>query len=109
METPEPEYCSSFGNCSATEYFYTLSTIDVNKTFAPTKEIIYFPSGTTLIRRKYSLSEKHQEFLRSLLMETEWTGGSFDVQHGNVKTNLSNGALGFFAVCMVLSDSTMIN
>jgi hypothetical protein len=38
-------------------------------------------------------------------METEWSGGVFDVQHGNVNTNLSNGALGFFGVCMVVIDT----
>lgn len=103
-----PSYCKTYGTCSLTEYFYTLPAIDVNKIFAPSKEVIYFPSGTLVIRRKYSLSKAHQEFLRSLLMETEWTGGIFDVQHGNVNTNLSNGALGFFAVCMVLSDTTVV-
>ena len=103
-----PSYCDTIGSCSASEYFYSLPVIEVNKVFEPSKEIVWFPAGTVIIRRKYSLSEAHQEFLRSLLMETEWTGGIFDVQHGNVNSNISNGALGFFGVCMVLSDTTMV-
>ncbi len=104
-----PDYCASYGSCFALETFYTLDNIDVNRIYAPEKQIIWFPAGTTLIRKKYSLSEEHQRFLRSLLMETEWRGGLFDVQHGNIATNLSNGALGFFAVCMVVSDTIVIN
>jgi hypothetical protein len=102
-----PGYCENYGSCRAMETFYTLNNIDVNKEFGPDKEIIWFPEGTKIIRRKYSLSEEHQTFLRSLLMETDWSGGLFDVQHGNVNTNLNNGALGFFGVCMVVSDTTI--
>jgi hypothetical protein len=101
-----PSYCQGYGNCRAMETFYTLNNFDENKAFAPNKEIIWFPKGTIIIRKKYSLSKEHQDFLRSLLMETQWSGGIFDVQHGNVITNLSNGALGFFGVCMVVSDTT---
>jgi Domain of unknown function (DUF4249) len=104
-----PEYCEKYGSCEAKETFYTLNDIDENKIFAPDKEIIWFPKGTIIIRKKYSLTQEHQDFLRSLLMETQWSGGIFDVQHGNVSTNLSNGALGFFGVCMVESDTILFN
>lgn len=104
-----PEYCASYGSCYAMETFYTLGNIDVNKIYAPEKQIIWFPAATTIIRKKYSLTEDHQRFLRSLLMETEWRGGLFDVEHGNIPTNLSNGALGYFAVCMVVSDTILVN
>jgi hypothetical protein len=100
-----PSYCEKYGHCEAMETFYTLGNIDENKIFAPDKAIIWFPKGTQLIRKKYSLTQENQDFLRSLLMETQWSGGIFDVQHGNVNTNISNGALGFFAVCMVVSDT----
>jgi hypothetical protein len=103
-----PAYCTTYGHCTAQETFYVLHNIDVNKEFGPEKEIIYFPAGTRITRRKYSLTSEHQAFLRSLLMETEWRGGIFDVQQGNVNTNISNGGFGFFAACMVLSDSTVV-
>ncbi len=104
-----PAYCDEYGYCQAQETFYNLDNVDVNNIYAPPKQIIWFPTGTSIIRKKYSLSEDHQAFIRSLLMETEWQGGLFDVQHGNVPTNLSSGAIGYFAVCMVVSDTLYVN
>jgi hypothetical protein len=43
-----------------------------------------------------------------MLSETEWRGGVFDVQRDNVSTNLSEGAVGFFAVATVVADTTVI-
>jgi hypothetical protein len=101
-----PGYCESYGSCQASEVFYTLDNIDVSKMFAPDRIIIPFPKGTQIIRRKYSLSKDHQQFIRSLLLETDWRGGLFDVEQGNVPTNFSSGMRGWFATCMVLSDTT---
>jgi hypothetical protein len=103
-----PKYCTTYGSCNALETFYILNNVDIVSVIPPDKEIIYFPKETRIIRRKYSLSTEHQAFLRSLLMETEWRGGVFDVQQGNVLTNLNNGALGYFGACMVLSDTTIV-
>ncbi|MBE9509720.1 MAG: DUF4249 family protein, partial [Bacteroidetes bacterium] len=72
--------------------FYSLNSIDVNEMFKPGKETILFPGGTKILRKKYSLSDDHQKFLRTMLSETEWKGGVFDVLPGNVYTNLSEGA-----------------
>ncbi len=90
-------------------YYYTLQTLDVNEIFAPKKEPVYFPAGTQIVERKYSLAPQYAEFIRSLLSETEWRGGFFDVAHDNVRTNLSDGALGFFAACSVVSDTMVVN
>lgn len=103
-----PAYCDTMGSCYAQETFYILDNVDVNAVFGPEKQIIYFPAGTELIRRKYGITYKHQQFIRSLLIETEWRGGVFDVLQGNVPTNLSNGAIGYFAACSVVSDTTVI-
>ena len=89
-----PEYCELYGSCYAQQSYYTLDNFDVNDIFGPEPEVIEFPPGTVIIRKKYSLTKAHQNFLRSLLMETEWSEGIFDVQHGNVATNMSDGALG---------------
>lgn len=93
---------------SAHMFFYNLTTIDVNQIFAPTHEVVLFPHGSIMIQRKYSLSPQHEEFIRSLLMETQWHGGSFDIEEGNVYSNLSEGALGFFGACSVLSDTSIV-
>lgn len=105
----DTSYCSTYGYCQAAETFYSLNNVDVNQAFGPEKEKIQFPKGTRVIRKKYSLTEEHQKFLRSLLIETEWRGGLFDVQQGNVLTNLSNDALGYFAVCMVVNDTVFVD
>ena len=81
--------------------FYTLPTLDVSEVFAPQVESVYFPAGTVITERRYSLTPAHAEFIRELLLETNWTGGLFNVAAANVSTNLSNGALGFFGVCAV--------
>jgi hypothetical protein len=101
-------YCTSYGYCSAGETYYILDNHDINAIFSPDKKQLYFPEGTMLIRKKYGLTESHQEFIRSLLMESDWSGGMFDVQHGNLESNLSEGALGYFGACMVVSDTTIV-
>jgi hypothetical protein len=101
-----PDYCNNYGSCQAAETFYTLDNIDVNKIFAPDKLEINFPRGTQIIRIKYSLNDEYQKFIRSLLIETEWRGGIFDTEQGNVPTNFSGKIRGWFAVCMVLTDTT---
>lgn len=86
-------------------YSYTLSTLDVSQFFKPEAEILSFPAGARIIRTKYSLSPDHEKYLRSLLSETEWRGGWFDVMHGNLHTNLTGGAVGFFAASSVVRDT----
>ena len=44
-----------------------------------------------------------------MLSETEWRGGLFDVKRANVITNLSEGAVGFFAVSTVVTDTTTVD
>ncbi len=94
---------------TAVIYYYTLKTIDISQVFAPEKERIYFPAGARILERKYSLAPQHADFIRSLLSETEWRGGYFDVAEANVHTNISNGGLGFFGVCTVTRDTLTVN
>jgi len=101
-------YCSDDMSCHARINHYHLNSIDVNEFFKPEKETVCFPLGTRIIRRKFSLNPEHQQFVRSMLMETEWRGGIFDVQQGNVITNLSQGAIGYFAASTVVTDTTLV-
>ena len=102
-------FCTSWNTCEGRIIFYDLKTADVNELFKPGKKEFAFPLGSTVIQKKYSCSPAFQNFLRSVLSETEWRGGAFDVQRANAATNLSNGAIGFFAVSTTLSDTTVIN
>lgn len=87
---------------------YTVNSVDVNKIFKPAKERVPFPVGTRVYRRQYSMNLEQEDFVRSLMAETEWRGGLFDVQPGNVRTNLSEGAVGYFSVSQVVADSAII-
>jgi len=91
--------------CEALSIDYFLNTIDVNEIFKPEKQKVCFPSGTKLYRTKYSLNEDYREFLRAVMIESEWRGGLFDVERGNINTNMSEGAIGYFAASTVLTDS----
>ncbi len=90
-------------------FYYNLKTIDVNQIFAPEHEIILFPAGTFMQQKKYSLSPSHEKFIRSMLIETQWSGSNFDIEEGNVYTNLTAGALGFFGACSVVTYSTTVH
>ncbi|MBN2662373.1 MAG: DUF4249 family protein [Bacteroidales bacterium] len=89
-------------------YFYTLTSFDVSELFSPQTELVYFPQGTIITERKYSLTQAHAQFYRSLLLETTWRGGVFDLDQGNVVTNITNGALGFFGACSVIEKKIVI-
>ncbi len=101
-------YCAATGaDCFGKVTYYDLKTIDVNEIYKPGKAEFLFPETSIIIRRKYSVSAGYREFLRSLLSETEWRGGVFDVDRSNIPTNLSAGAVGYFAVSTVVTDSTV--
>jgi hypothetical protein len=94
--------------CKARLLFYTLSTLDVSEIFAPSVERVSFPAGTTINETRYSLTPEYAEFIREVLLETQWQGGLFNTVPANVPTNLSAGGAGFFAVCGVYSISQIV-
>jgi len=93
---------------SAHLFYYNLKTIDVSQIFAPDNEIVIFPHGTSMIQKKYSLCPEHEDFIRSILIESQWHGGNFDIEEGNIYTNLSEGALGFFGASSVITYTSII-
>jgi hypothetical protein len=89
-------------------YHYTLNSVDINRFFSPDREHVWFPPGTIVYREKESVSREYAEFLRGMLSETDWRGGIFDVLPGNARTNLSEGALGFFTAAAVIRDTVVV-
>ena len=88
---------------------YTLNTIDVNNVIFPQdKEEVYFPRGSILIAQKFSVTDEYGNYLRALLAETEWQGSLFEEIRGNLPTNISNGGLGYFSACSVVSDTLVV-
>ena len=94
--------------CKKRLLFYTLPTLDVSQVFAPIVQQVYFPAGTRIIERRYSLTDEHAAYIRTLLLETSWQGGVFPSDPANVTTNLSEGAIGFFGICAVNSISLTV-
>ncbi|MEN8204262.1 MAG: DUF4249 family protein [Bacteroidota bacterium] len=90
-------------------YHYTLGSIDVNRFFPPDREHVRFPPGTIVFREKESVNGLYEEFLRGMLSETDWRGGVFDVLPGNARTNLSEGAIGYFTASEVIRDTVVID
>ncbi len=88
--------------------FYTLPTLDVSEVFAPQMQSVNFPSGTIITERRYSLTPAHAEFVREMLLETNWAGGLFTMSPANVVTNLSEGAFGYFGACAVTELSLIV-
>ncbi len=104
-----PLYADSLPEkCKALMYFYALPSLDVNQIFAPSGEKVYFPKGTMIIEKRYSITQNHAAYIRDLLLETTWTGGIFNPIHANVEGNLSTGAMGYFAACGVVSDTIVV-
>jgi hypothetical protein len=104
-----PGYDPSDTLTRARLYRYTLNTIDVNYIIFPQdKEEVFFPVGSILIARKFSVNENYGNYLRALLSETEWQGSLFEEIRGNLPTNISNGGLGYFSACSVLADTLIV-
>lgn len=104
-----PGYADSTGeDCKATLYYFTLTTIDVSNLFSPAIEKTYFPEGTIITERKYSLSPNYEEFMRCLLLETSWRGGLWDAIPGNLPSNMDGPAVGFFNASAVQKATIVV-
>jgi hypothetical protein len=88
---------------------YTLNTINVNYTIFPQdKEEVWFPKNSVAIVKKYSVTDEYGDYLRALLAEAEWQGSLFEEARGNLPSNISNGGLGYFSACSVISDTLIV-
>jgi hypothetical protein len=88
---------------------YTLNTIDVSYMIFPQdKEEVFFPAGSILTVKKYSVNSDYGNYLRALLAEAEWQGSIFEDARGNLPTNISNGGLGYFSLCSVVSNTSVV-
>jgi hypothetical protein len=104
----DPTGCSGEMDCRVEMYEYILNSYDIAQIFSPKKEILSFPSGSRVIRKKYSLNPDYESYIRALLSETEWRGGLFDVEAGTPKGNFSGFSLGYFAGCSLVIDTVYI-
>ena len=59
--------------------------------------------------RKYSISDDYHKFLLALFSETEWKAGIFSTISGNLPTNISHGATGYFYIMDVDFKEITVN
>lgn len=64
--------------------------------------------GDTVLLEQYNIGAEAYEVFIGIMNETQWNGGLFDAPPANVKTNLSNGALGFWGAAGVSEAVTII-
>lgn len=86
----------------AVMYFYTLASIDVAQFLVGTNERVLFPKGTKIRERRYSISPEYAEFLRQILIETQYNSGLVNMIPANTIGNVSNNGAGFFSCGGVL-------
>ena len=53
-------------------------------------------SGDTLLIQTQSITKGYYDFIVSFMLETQWQAGPFGGPPANIKTNINNGALGYF-------------
>ncbi len=91
-------------------YYYSLENIDVMDIFQPDQQEIAVSPGSVWVRRKYSLTQDHRDYLRGILMETTWRGGLLDVARSNPATNIRSDheVVGFFSASTVVGDTLVL-
>lgn len=86
-------------------YLYTFSDFHINEVQPPTKEPVRFPYNSEVIVRKYGLDEEFARFLLAVQVSTTLDGNLFYSSSSSVPSNISNGGLGYFATCAVVTDT----
>ncbi|MBT1695851.1 DUF4249 family protein [Fulvivirgaceae bacterium PWU4] len=79
--------------------YFSFPGVDPDNVVPTFSDNLQFAPGSVLRQTKYALSRQHYLFMRAVLLEVKYYGGFFGSTRGNVPTNLSEGALGFFGAC----------
>ena len=85
--------------------YFTFSTVDPSQIVRPQTDTVTFPVGSIITVKKYGLNDDYARYLRSLALETQWKGGLLYGPSASLPSNISNGGLGFFSTCAVLTDT----
>ncbi len=86
--------------------YFTFNTIDVSHNIFPQDyQNITFPAGSIVYISNFSLNPQQGAYMRSLVSQTYWQGSLFESARGNLKGNISAGALGYFSTNAVIRDT----
>ncbi|MEM7370576.1 MAG: DUF4249 family protein [Bacteroidota bacterium] len=86
-------------------FYYTFSSVHISELIRPSRERIWFPTGSIVIVKKFGLNDDFADYLRAMAIETDWNGTFYYTDSGNLPTNISSDGIGFFSTCAVLSDT----
>ncbi len=99
-------HLSDVGLTKARMLYYTFSSFDAGALSPSVRDTVVFPTGSIVIAKKFGLNDDFANYLRALVIETDWNGGLlFYSAPASLPTNISNGGLGFFSACAVVSDT----
>jgi hypothetical protein len=83
--------------------FYHFPGVEPDGLLPATAPPLRFRGSDTLYQRRASMSEAYQAFSRALLIQAEYFGGVLGSVPADLPTNVSGGAVGFFAASAVVS------
>jgi hypothetical protein len=81
--------------------YFISDDIYVNGNYIIAQVPYNYQSGDTARVEVQSIDRSYYKFLYTLSTQAQNTGGPFDTAPANPPTNLSNGALGYFAACSI--------
>ncbi len=93
---------------NAQTVFYHFPGVEANGLLPRTADPLRFQRGDTLLQRRASMSEAYQRFSRAMLIQAEYFGGVLGSVPADVPTNVSGGAVGFFAASAVVARGLRI-
>ncbi len=88
--------------------YYYFPGIDSEGLIPTTATPLEFAFGDTIQQKKIAISDDHYRFVRAVLLETKYYGGVLSSVPANVQTNVSNGAVGFFAASSAVTRKSVL-
>jgi hypothetical protein len=82
---------------------YQFPGVEANGLLPRTADPLRFQPGDTLVESRASMSEDYSRFMRALLIQAEYFGGVLGTVPADLPTNVSGGAVGFFATSAVVA------
>jgi hypothetical protein len=96
IDTVDALNSSSYSAIQYSHQFADAQGLFSNIEYSTVLSYEYTKEQDTLIVQRVSLSSGYYKFLNQQFMETDWKEGVFATQPGNLSTNMSTGAMGYF-------------
>ena len=88
--------------------YFISDDLYVNGSYIQARVPYNYQSGDIARAEVQSINRDYYRFLYTISLQEQNTGGPFDSAPANPPTNLTNGALGYFAACLVSTKEVVI-